>query len=109
LSRPAALVLVATTGQMVGKCVVYWAARKGTGHSSPRVARSIERWRARLSSRPVASFGLVFLSSAVGPPPFYVMTLAGGAIGVNFRRYVIWGSASRLVRFSAIVLAVAST
>jgi len=94
-----ALVLVATAGQMVGKCVVYWSAR-GAGKAPPeRWTASLERWRVRFERRPPAALGLVFVSSAVGIPPFYVISLLAGALKLGFGRYLFAGTCGRLVRF----------
>jgi membrane protein YqaA with SNARE-associated domain len=80
----AALVLVTTAGQMLGKCVLYGVAR-GTSHR--RVGRSddkVERWRRRLATSRRGSLALVFVSSVVGIPPFYIVTmLAGRAVSVS--------------------------
>ena len=97
----ALLVLIVTVGQMAGKCVVYWAGRRGAARPSPRVAVVLERWRARLTGRRWAALGLVFASSSLGVPPFYLMSLLAGAMRVNFAHYLLWGTAGRLVRFGA--------
>lgn len=98
----AALVLVAAAGQMAGKCLVYWAGRKGAERQSPRMARGVDRWRERFAARPWAPLGFVLLSSAIGVPPFYVISLLAGAMRVDFARYVVVGTAGRLIRFGAI-------
>ena len=99
----AALVGVAVAGQMTGKGIVYWGARRGAG-ASPRVTRAIARWEGRLArwrSRPSA---LVFLSSAVGFPPFFLVTAFAGAAHWDFSRFLIAGAIGRLIRFGALVL-----
>lgn len=62
----AALLLIATAGQMAGKCIVYWTGRGTFRWASPRITRAVERWRGRLGSTPSRAMGLVFLSSAAG-------------------------------------------
>ena len=47
---------------------------------------------------------LVLVSSAIGVPPFFLVTLAAGAVGVNFRRFVIAGTIGRLMRFGSLAL-----
>lgn len=97
------LVLVATAGQMGGKCLVYWGGRGSARLPSPRLAAAIVRWRDRLghSAHPL---GFVLVSSAVGVPPFLVITALWGALGLAFRPFFVVGTIGRLLRFSAIVV-----
>ncbi|HKV98965.1 MAG TPA: VTT domain-containing protein [Vicinamibacterales bacterium] len=102
-AQAALVVIVATAGQMAGKCVVFWAGRRG----ERRYARASElaaRWRDRLTARPWSAVLLVLVSSAIGVPPFFLVTLAAGAVGVNFRRFVIAGTIGRLMRFGSLAL-----
>jgi membrane protein YqaA with SNARE-associated domain len=105
-TRPALvlLLLVATAGQMAGKCIVYWIGRRGSKYSTPRMTRAIDRWRDRLANWRTGPMGLVFFSSAVGLPPFFVVTAMAGALRVNFPRFLVAGTAGRLVRFGALIL-----
>jgi membrane protein YqaA with SNARE-associated domain len=98
------LLLVATAGQMSGKCVLYWIARRGGARlSEGRVAAAIARWRVRIERRPSSPVALVLLSSAVGIPPFYVITLMAGALRVGFWPFLAAGTCGRLVRFGALI------
>jgi membrane protein YqaA with SNARE-associated domain len=97
------LLLAATAGQMAGKCIVYWVGRRGARHSSPRVKHAIDRWRDRLANWKAGPMGLVFLSSTVGLPPFFVVTAMAGALRVDFLRFLVAGTAGRLVRFGALI------
>lgn len=97
------LVLLASVGQMAGKCLLYWAGRGAFRFQSDRVGRTIASWRERFersSSRPIA---LVFVSSAVGIPPFYVTTVLAGALGLQFGRFLGVGMCGRLVRFGLLI------
>ncbi|MGE0451373.1 MAG: VTT domain-containing protein [Vicinamibacterales bacterium] len=107
---PAAVIgfiVVATVGQMVGKCLLYWTSRRTLQHrfKSGRVAASFERLRTDLAGHPRRAVGMVLLSSSVGLPPFYLVTIAAGTLRVNFRLFVAAGGVGRLVRFAAIGLA----
>jgi membrane protein YqaA with SNARE-associated domain len=99
----ALLVVLATAGQMAGKCLVYWTGRRTFRHAGPRVARAVERWGDAMTRRPRGAFGLVFLSSSVGFPPFFLITAAAGALRVSFSQFVVAGTAGRLLRFGALV------
>lgn len=98
------LILVATAGQMTGKCVLYWTGRKGENFLARRRAgRVLQKWRERLEARPVRAVLFVALSALTGLPPFYVMSLVAGALKMNFPTYLAVGTAGRLVRFGALV------
>lgn len=97
------LLLVATAGQMTGKCVLYWAGRKGNTVLRGRAGEALTKWRQRLEARPSRAVALVLVSSVVGLPPFYLMTLVAGALKMNFLTYLTAGTAGRLVRFGALV------
>jgi membrane protein YqaA with SNARE-associated domain len=103
-STLALLLLVATAGQMTGKVAVYWAARGGARVPSPRVARLLERWRPRFAASRRSAAGFVVLSSAVGIPPFFVTTLAAGALRMNLTEFIAAGTCGRLLRFGALVV-----
>ena len=46
--------------------------------------------------------GLVFLSSASGLPPFYVISTLAGALRVSFAAFILVGTAGRFLRFAAV-------
>ncbi len=93
------LVLLTTAGQMAGKCGLYWAGRRGLGLQTGRVGRTVDSWRGRFEKSPSRPAALVFLSSAVGIPPFYVITVLAGAFRVHFGRFLLLGALGRVLRF----------
>ena len=97
------LVLLASAGQMVGKCVLYWAGR-GTGWlQSARIRRVVNAWRERFERAPSKLLALVFVSSALGIPPCYVVTILAGALRVRLGPFIGVGTCGRLVRFGILV------
>lgn len=98
------LAVLATVGQMTGKGVLYWTAwrtvRRGTSHAHEKLAR----WQAWIDGRYSRRAPLVFLSAAVGVPPFYIVTLAAGALRIRFVEFLAVGCSGRLVRFGCIAL-----
>ncbi len=102
----AVLVVVATIGQMAGKCVVYWTARRGTRTPSAAVQGRIDRWRRPFERHAWAPAAFVLLSSIVGLPPFYLTTMLAGAVRMNFTLFLVAGTTGRLVRFGALVVGV---
>jgi membrane protein YqaA with SNARE-associated domain len=102
----AGLVVVGTIGQMAGKCILYWAARRrpavltGTGR-----AAGLVRWGSRFMDRPGRATGFVLLSSCLGLPPFFATTLLAGAMQMKFSTFIAAGTAGRLFHFSVLVWA----
>ena len=88
---------------MTGKCFLYWAGRKGNKVLPGRAGQILTKWRDRLEARPSRAVALVLISSVVGLPPFYLMTLLAGALRMNFLVYLTAGTAGRLVRFGVLV------
>jgi membrane protein YqaA with SNARE-associated domain len=99
----AALVGIATVGQMAGKCVVYRAARRGSQAPSPRVRAQLAKWQARFEAHRWAPVVLVLWSSTSGLPPFYVTTMLAGALKMNLPLFLAVGTAGRLVRFGGLI------
>jgi membrane protein YqaA with SNARE-associated domain len=97
------LVLSASVGQMTGKCGLYWAARRAARRSSSGDGQRLAGWRERLAGRPSRAVTLLFVSSVLGVPPFYLMTILAGGLSVRFRPFFLAGFAGRLVRFSVVV------
>ena len=98
------LVLGITGGQTVGKALMYWGARRAATQPTPRIQRSLDRWRARLEARPSSAPTLIFVSSAVGFPPLYVVTLAAGAMRVAFWPFFAATGVGRLLHFGLLAL-----
>ncbi len=98
------LVMVATGAQMAGKCTMYWVGRRGCDLASARYAHAIERWGHRFRSGGRAGV-LVFLSSASGLPPFYVISTLAGVFRTSFLGFVLAGTAGRFLHFLVLAFA----
>ena len=96
------LVLSACAGQMAGKCVLYCAGKGVIPLRSDRMKKTISTWKGRFEQSPSKLLSLVFVSSAVGIPPFYVVTLLAGVLRLRFGPFFAVGACGRLVRFSAL-------
>ncbi len=101
----AALVLAASAGQMAGKCVLYWAGRGAIPLKSDRAKKTISAWKGRFEQSTSRMLSLVFVSSVLGIPPFFVITLLAGIFRVPFGPFFTVGACGRLVRFGAIAFA----
>jgi membrane protein YqaA with SNARE-associated domain len=98
------LVVAGTVGAMAGKVLLYFAGRGVVKLPRGRVARGLASVQTRLEERPLAGKLLFLASATAGIPPFYVTTVAAGAVKMNFAFFVVAGFLGRLVRFTAIVL-----
>ena len=96
------LVLAATIGQMLGKSAMYWLGRRGSALAQGRYAEAMEKWGHRFRGSSKSVNGLVFLSSASGLPPFYVISTLAGAFRTSFVAFLLVGTAGRALRFAAV-------
>ena len=106
LGELSGVVLAITAGQVLGKSGLYWMARQ-MSRSTPngRFARAVDRWRVAGDSRHRSTQTMMTLSAIFGLPPFYVTTIAAGALRVSFGRFLMAAVVGRLVHFSAVGLA----
>lgn len=100
----AALVVVATAGQMTGKLALYTAGWHSAGAPSGRIARLLDTWRPRCEANRWRADWLVLVSSTIGIPPFIATTLLAGALRMQIARFVVAGSIGRLIRFGALAV-----
>ncbi len=96
------LVALGTLGQMTAKTMLFLGGR---GLLRLPVARDSERMRivlakARAWRGPIELF--VFVSAVTGLPPFYIVSLLGGALDLSVARFIAVGFTGRLIRFLAI-------
>jgi membrane protein YqaA with SNARE-associated domain len=95
------LILIATTTQMVAKTVLYLG-----GRGLMRLPNRHRRFDTALRTAKRLEKGgsaFLFVSAATGFPPFYMMSIASGAIRLPFTRFFVLGFIGRLVRFGAVV------
>lgn len=98
------LALSATVGAMLGKLVLYYAAQGVVKLPGERVQRGLAKAQAQLEARPRMG-KLVYLASATaGIPPYYVMTLAAGAVRMDLTFFLVVGFIGRFLRFAFIVV-----
>lgn len=97
----AVLVAFGTAGQMTGNSALYWAGRGVVRF--PRIERKVEAWRQKFSHRKVSGMTVLFVSSAVGIPPLYPMSVLAGSMRIHFARFVVIGTCGRFLRYAALV------
>ena len=107
------LAVAATCGQMLGKIAIFLLGRQSMQWAwlQRRMSRyNVEKYVVRLSEaaerRRLAVDGVVFVSAAVGVPPFAVISLLAGQINMSLPRFLVVGFSGRLVRFGAVALGV---
>jgi membrane protein YqaA with SNARE-associated domain len=98
------LVLAGTVGAMAGKVLLYFAGRGVVRLPRGRVKAGLERVQARMEGRPRTAALLYLASATAGVPPFYLTTIAAGAVEMNFAFFLIAGFAGRLLRFGVVVM-----
>jgi membrane protein YqaA with SNARE-associated domain len=99
----AALVVSGTVGAMAGKLVLYYAGRGVVRLPSGRMQRGVAGMQARMEARPGVGKLLYVASATAGLPPFYLTSIAAGAVEMNLAFFLVAGFLGRLLRFAAVV------
>jgi membrane protein YqaA with SNARE-associated domain len=99
------LVVIGTLGQMTAKTSILLASRGAmrlpAARDSERVRRVLAK--ARAWRGPIEIF--VFVSAVAGFPPFYLVSMLGGALDLSVTRFIVVGSIGRFIRFFSIAWA----
>lgn len=99
----APLVVAGTAGAMAGKVLLYFAGRGVVKLPASRMQRGLVKMQTRMEEKPLAGKLLYAASAFAGFPPFYVTTVAAGAVGMNFVFFLVVGFLGRLFRFALVV------
>ena len=99
-----ALIVLAALGQMSAKVVLYYAGRGVLKLPLGRGQAKIDALRARLSKSGRAVGGVTFMSAVTGLPSFYAISVIAGTLGWPLSRFLAWGVAGRILRFSVLLL-----
>ena len=100
------LAVLLAIGQMIAKVILYQAARRASSAGHGRFHAKIEKARAKVAAWRGKPLTLTFVSSIVGLPPFYLVTLVAGIVEVRFFTFLWLGLVGRTIRFTAIALVV---
>ena len=101
------LAVLVALGQMIAKFVLYKAAERATAlGKDSKLGRKIEAARSKVEKWQDKPLAITFVSAIAGLPPFYIVTLLAGILGVRFRTFLILGIIGRVIRFVAIALIV---
>ncbi|MBL8178534.1 MAG: VTT domain-containing protein [Bryobacterales bacterium] len=99
-----ALVLVATAGQMTGKCALYWAGRGALRW--PGAQRKLQAWKQQCNGRRRSGSAVLFLSAVTGVPPFYPVSVLAGSLRIPFTRFLAIGACGRFLHYAVVVFGV---
>jgi len=98
-----ALIILAAVGQMSAKVVLYYAGRGVLKLPMGRGQAKIQALRNRLSATGQAAGGVTFVSALTGLPSFYAISVIAGTLGWPLSRFLAWGVAGRILRFSVLL------
>jgi membrane protein YqaA with SNARE-associated domain len=98
------IVIAVTAGQVSGKSVLYWLARRARRLPPLKVEAAMARWRDQVARRPLAGLATMFASATFGVPPLYLTTLVAGSLMVDFGAFLAVIVSGRLLHFGAIAL-----
>ncbi|HVK77624.1 MAG TPA: VTT domain-containing protein [Kofleriaceae bacterium] len=98
-----AIVLLAAAGQMTAKIFLYYGARSTLERATGRRKEKIEKARAKLDKWRQRPNWYLLVSSTIGLPPFFIISLLAGALKIRLRRFLLIGTIGRVVRFAVLV------
>ena len=97
------LVIAGATGQMLGKVGMYFAGRGALLIPGDRMQHRIQQATARYRDKKDVGNALIFVSSASGFPPFYIISIAAGMLRYPLVPFILLGLLGRFIRFSVAV------
>ena len=89
-------------GQVIGKGVPYWIARRAPSPGTGRLGQAGERWRATCDRCPRSAGVVVFMNAVFGLPPLSITSVAAGALRITFAGFASVATIRRLFNFGAI-------
>lgn len=99
------VVLIATAGQMIAKCVLYVSGRDGLRPRAGKYGERLERAGKQLREHRFGTFSVVAMSALLGVPPFYAVSVMAGVLRLPLPRFLVVATACRVVRFAAVFYA----
>jgi membrane protein YqaA with SNARE-associated domain len=98
-----AIVVCAAVGQMTAKVLLYYAGMGLLELPRGRYKGRIERARARIATWRRRPYVVFAISSTVGLPPFYLVSIVAGSMKIGFRAFCAIGLVGRTLRFAVVV------
>jgi membrane protein YqaA with SNARE-associated domain len=98
------LITAATLGQMVGKVAMFYGGRGVKFLQRGRLKEKVDGLGDVMRRRNGATGWFVLTSAATGLPPFYMVSVASGLIGVPISQFAVLGTLGRFIRFAVVVM-----
>jgi membrane protein YqaA with SNARE-associated domain len=98
-----AIVVLASAGQMIAKLILYYTGRGMFELPRGRWKAKIEATRARVEKWRHKPNMVLAVSSTVGLPPLYMVSLAAGALRMRLRTFLTIGMIGRVIHFAVVV------
>jgi membrane protein YqaA with SNARE-associated domain len=95
--------IIATSGQLISKTLVYLAGRGIIHLPLKRYERKMEEIGEKFDKWKSAPYLFVFISGLIGIPPLYAVTFFAGLIKLDFIKFFITGFLGRFIRFAIAV------
>lgn len=105
VAMTAGLVLAAAMGQMVAKVSMYYVGKgalKLSKDKEGKIAKAIKKYQHKMEENASAPSMLLFVSSFVGLPPFYVISILAGTFKIPLGRFIVIGSVGRIMHFAVV-------
>ena len=100
------VIAVCSIGQMLAKVGLYAGMRWLPERLPAKATARLERASEKVKKLEQAGLTLVLISAIVGLPPFYLISLAAGAMRLNLAGFIaVTGTVGRVVRFAIIAYA----
>jgi membrane protein YqaA with SNARE-associated domain len=98
------LVLIATSGQLISKTLVFLAGRGVIRFPLKRYEKKMETVKEKFDRWKSGPYLFIFISAFAGIPPFYAVTFFAGLIRLDLTKFLIVGFLGRFLRFALAVL-----
>lgn len=96
------VIAVCSLGQMLAKVALYAGMRWLPERLPKKATARLERASEKVKKLEQAGLTLVLVSAIVGLPPFYLISLAAGAMKLSLTGFIVTGTAGRAIRFAII-------
>ena len=96
------VIVVCSVGQMLAKVALYAGMRWLPERLPAKATQRLDRASEKVKNLEQAGLTLVLISAVVGLPPFYLISLAAGAMKLNLTGFIVTGTVGRGVRFAII-------
>ena len=96
------VIVVCSVGQMLAKVALYAGMRWLPERLPAKATQRLDRASEKVKKLEQAGLTLVLVSAVVGLPPFYLISLAAGAMKLSLTGFIVTGTVGRGVRFAII-------